>query len=100
VLPGLAGIKWQTTCCPILKGSLKDPKLPRPFKLRGYPVVPLLAIAGMVFVIANSSPALEMTRAISTYTGVVLAVFAVIGAIRVKAVMSKCLFKPVKPYLG
>jgi amino acid transporter len=78
----------------------RHPALPRPFKVPGYPVVPLLAIAGMVFVIANSSPAPEMTRAIATYTGVVLAVFAVIGAIWVKAVMKKGLFEPVKPHLG
>lgn len=78
----------------------RHPELPRPFKVPGYPAVPLLAIAGMVFVIANSSPAPEMTRAIATYTGVVLAVFAVVGAIWVKAVMKKGLFEPVTPHLG
>ncbi|WP_341890005.1 APC family permease [Variovorax sp. YR752] len=78
----------------------RHPELPRPFKVPGYPLVPLLAIAGMVFVIANSSPAPEMTRAIATYTGVVLLVFAVVGAVWVKAVMKKGLFEPVKPHLG
>lgn len=78
----------------------RHPELPRPFKVPGYPVVPLLAIAGMVFVIANSSPAPEMTQAIVTYTGVVLAVFAVVGAVWVKLVMKKGLFQPVKPHLG
>jgi amino acid transporter len=78
----------------------RHPELPRPFKVPGYPVVPVLAITGMVFVIANSSPAPEMTRAIVTYTGVVLAVFAVVGALWVKAVMKKGLFQPVKPHLG
>lgn len=77
----------------------RHPELPRPFKVPGYPVVPLLAIAGMVFIIANSSPAPEMTRATVTYTGVVLAVFAVVGALWVKAVMKKDLFEPVKPHL-
>src|SRR5690606_32218369 len=52
----------------------------RPFRVPGYPVVPVLAILGMLFVIANSSPAPELTRPIVTYTGVVLAVFAVVGA--------------------
>lgn len=78
----------------------RHPELPRPFKVPGYPVVPLLAIAGMVFVIANSSPAPEMTRDITTYTGVVLAVFAVVGAAWVKVVMKRGLFEPVKPHLG
>lgn len=78
----------------------RHPDLPRPFKVPGYPLVPVLAICGMVFVIANSSPAPEMTRAIATYTGVVLLVFAVVGAVWVKAVMNKGLFEPVKPHLG
>lgn len=79
---------------------VRHPQLPRPFKVPGYPVVPLLAIAGMVYVIANSSPAPEMTRAIVTYTGVVLALFAVVGAVWVKGVMKKGLFEPVTPHLG
>lgn len=78
----------------------RHPELPRPFRVPGYPVVPLLAIVGMVFVIANSSPAPEMTRAIVTYTGVVLALFAVVGALWVKVVMKKGLFEAVKPHLG
>ena len=78
----------------------RHPDLPRPFKVPGYPVVPLLAILGMLFVIANSSPAPELTRAIVTYTGVVLALFAVVGALWVKAVMKKGLFQPVQPRLG
>lgn len=78
----------------------RHPELPRPFKVPGYPVVPLLAIGGMVFVIATSSPAPEMTRSIITYTGVVLALFAAIGAWWVKAVMKKGLFEPVTPHLG
>jgi amino acid transporter len=72
----------------------------RPFRVPGYPVVPVLAIAGMLFVIANSSPAPELTRPIVTYTGVVLAVFAVVGAVWVKLVMKKGLFEPVTPHLG
>lgn len=78
----------------------RRPELARPFKVPGYPVVPLLAIAGMVFVIANSSPAPEMTESIVKYTGIVLALFAVVGAVWVKAVMKKGLFEPVKPHLG
>jgi amino acid transporter len=78
----------------------RHPELPRPFKVPGYPVVPLLAIVGMVFVIANSSPAPELTRPIATYTGVVLALFAVVGALWVKAVMKKGLFEPTRPHLG
>lgn len=73
------------------------PQRPRPFKVPGYPVVPALAIAGMVYVVANSSPAPEMTAQIVRYTGVVLAVFAVVGALWVKLVMGKGLFEPSLP---
>lgn len=73
------------------------PQRARPFRVPGYPVLPLLAIAGMVYVVANSSPAPEMTAQIVRYTGVVLAVFAVVGALWVKLVMKKGLFEPSLP---
>jgi amino acid transporter len=76
------------------------PALARPFKVPGYPLLPWLAVAGMVFVIANSSPAPEMTPAILRYTGIVLALFALVGAVWVKAVMKKGLFEPVQPHIG
>ena len=82
----------------VLRG--RHASMARPFRVPGYPVVPALAIAGMVFVIANSSPAPELTRPIVTYTGVVLAVFALVGAVWVKLVMKKGLFEPVKPHVG
>ena len=75
----------------------RHPDLPRPFKVPGYPVTPLLAIAGMGYVVANSSPAPEMTGQIVAYTGIVLALFAVVGAAWVKLVMKKGLFEPGTP---
>lgn len=73
------------------------PQRVRPFKMPGYPLIPVLAIAGMLFVVANSSPAPEMTGQIVRYTGIVLALFAVVGAFWVKAVMKKGLFEPSLP---
>lgn len=73
------------------------PQRARPFKVPGYPLVPVLAIAGMVFVVSNSSPAPEMTAQIVRYTGIVLGLFAVVGAVWVKGVMKKGLFEPTLP---
>ena len=73
------------------------PRRPRPFKVPGYPLIPVLAIAGMIFVVSYSSPAPEMTGQIVRYTGIVLALFAVVGAIWVKVVMKKGLFEPSLP---
>jgi len=75
----------------------RHPDLPRPFKVPGYPVTPVLAILGMGYVVANSSPAPEMTGQIVAYTGIVLALFAVVGAAWVKLVMKKGLFEPGRP---
>jgi amino acid transporter len=75
----------------------RHPDLPRPFKVPGYPVTPVLAILGMAYVVANSSPAPEMTAQIVAYTGIVLALFAVVGAAWVKLVMKKGLFEPGRP---
>lgn len=73
------------------------PGRPRPFRVPGHPLVPVLAIAGMVFVVGSSSPAPEMTAQIVRYTGIVLALFAVVGALWVKLVMKKGLFEPSLP---
>jgi hypothetical protein len=69
----------------------------RPFRVPGYPVVPVLAIIGMGVVVANCSPAPELTADIVKYTGIVLGVFAVVGAAWVKLVMKRGLFEPVAP---
>lgn len=73
------------------------PQRSRPFRMPGYPLIPVLAIAGMIFVISYSSPAPEMTGQIVRYTGIVLALFALVGAIWVKVVMKKGLFEPSLP---
>ena len=73
------------------------PAAPRPFRMPGYPLLPLAAIAGMVYVVANSSPAPELTAQIVRYTGIVLLLFAVIGALWVRFVMKKGLFEASLP---
>jgi amino acid transporter len=75
----------------------RRPEANRPFKVPGYPFTPILALIGMVLVVANSSPGPEMTRQIVEYTAIVLALFAVVGAIWVKFVMKIGMFQPVDP---
>lgn len=75
----------------------RHPAADRPFKVPGYPLTPILALVGMVLVVANSSPAPEMTHQIVEYTAIVLALFAVVGAVWVKFVMKRGMFEPVDP---
>ena len=75
----------------------RHPDMNRPFRVPGYPLVPLLAIAGMVYVVINSSPTPEMRPQILRYTATVLAIFAVISGLWVKLVMKRGLFEPTAP---
>jgi amino acid transporter len=77
----------------------RRPGLPRPFRVPGFPWVPLIAIAGMGYVVVNSAPTPELVPQIARYTGIVLAVFAVVGALWVKLVMKKGLFEPGTPVI-
>jgi amino acid transporter len=70
------------------------PAAPRPFRVPGYPVTPILAIVGMLYVVANCAPTPAMAPQIATYTGGVLAVFAITGGVWVKFVMRRGLFEP------
>jgi len=74
---------------------IRQPGVPRPYRAPLYPVLQLIAIGGMLFVVSQSSPAPELTSAIVEYTGIVLALFSVVGAVWVKAVMKRGLFEPV-----
>jgi amino acid transporter len=73
------------------------PDMRRPFRMPGYPVMPLLAIAGMVYIVINSAPTPELGPVIWRSMGAVLLVFAVVGAWWVKFVMKKGLFEPALP---
>jgi amino acid transporter len=70
------------------------PNARRPFRVPGFPAVPIGAIIGMLYVVVNCSPTPELAPQIATYTGGVLAVFAVIGGAWVRFVMKKGLFEP------
>lgn len=74
---------------------LRHPGWPRPFRVPGFPWLPLAAIAGMALVVANGSPAPELTPQIVRWTGIVLGLFAVVGGLWVKLVMKRGLFEPV-----
>jgi amino acid transporter len=75
----------------------RHPAWRRPFRVPWLPVLPLLAIADMAYVCVNASPTPEMRPQIVQYTGVVLIVFSVVGALWVKLKMKKGLFEPVTP---
>ena len=75
----------------------RHPELNRPFRVPGYPFVPLFAIAGMVYVVINSSPTPQMQPQIIKYTGIVLGTFAVLSFLWVKLVMKRGLFEPTAP---
>ena len=75
----------------------RHPELNRPFRVPGYPFVPLFAIAGMVYVVVNSSPTPQMQPQIIKYTGIVLGTFAVLSFLWVKLVMKRGLFEPTAP---
>ena len=90
---------FALVCLTVIYLRFKDPHLHRPFRTPLYPVVPILAMAGMGYVVLNSSPAPEMTPMIIRYTGIVLALFSVVGGVWVKFVMKKGLFEPMAPAL-
>jgi amino acid transporter len=75
----------------------RHPELNRPFRVPAYPFVPLFAIAGMVYVVINSSPTPQMQPQIIKYTGIVLGTFAVLSFLWVKLVMKRGLFEPTAP---
>ncbi len=70
------------------------PNAPRAFRMPGSPVIPVLAILGMLYVIAHSAPTPEMAPQIAKYAIAVLALFALVGAVWVKFVMHRRLFQP------
>jgi amino acid transporter len=76
---------------------VRHPDMPRPYRMPGFPLLPVLAIAGMAYVVVNSAPAPEMAPQIAQYTGIVLLLFALVSTAWVKFVMKKGLFEPGLP---
>ncbi|MCC7461166.1 MAG: APC family permease [Gammaproteobacteria bacterium] len=73
------------------------PHLRRPYRMPFSPVLPLLAIAGMIFVVLNSAPTPELAPVIWKALGAVLLVFALVDAWWVKFFMKKGWFEPTLP---
>ncbi|WP_020656757.1 APC family permease [Massilia niastensis] len=71
----------------------RRPDLPRPFRTPFYPLPQIAAMAGLLFVIFNSSPAPELTGPIVMYSGSVLGVFGIVAAVWVKCFMRQPLFR-------
>ena len=61
------------------------------------PLFPLLAIAGMIYVVLNSAPTPELAPVIWKSLGAVLLAFALVGAGWVKFAMKKGWFEPTLP---
>jgi len=75
----------------------RHPDWQRPFRVPLFPLLPIAAIATMAYVCFNAAPTPEMRPQIAEYTGIVLALFAIVGAAWVRGVMKKKLFEPVTP---
>jgi amino acid transporter len=75
----------------------RNPHRQRPFRVPLFPWLPITAIAAMAYVCLNAAPTPEMRPQIAEYTGVVLALFSVVGAAWVRGVMKRKLFEPVAP---
>jgi len=90
-------LAYMTAQVSLLVLRRRYPNHPRPFRVPGFPYVPILAILGMGFVVYHSAPTPEMGPQILRYTGGVLGLFAVVGAVWVKFVMRKGLFEPATP---
>jgi amino acid transporter len=75
----------------------RHPTWTRPFRMPFFPWLPVTAIAAMAYVCVNAAPTPEMRPQIAIYTGVVLALFAIVGAAWVRGAMQKKLFEPVMP---
>jgi amino acid transporter len=75
----------------------RHPAWTRPFRVPCFPVLPMIAVAAMAYVCVNAAPTPQMRPQIAEYTGVVLVLFAVVGATWVRGVMKKRLFDPVTP---
>ena len=73
----------------------RHPSWSRPFRMPLFPLLPLAASAGMIYVCLNAAPTPAMKPQIAQYTGVVLALISVIGVAWVKLVMKTGLFQPV-----
>jgi amino acid transporter len=75
----------------------RSPQVERPFRMPLCPWLPLEAIGAMLFIVSQSSPAPELTAQIVNYTGIVLGLFSVVGALWVKLIMKRGLFEAVVP---
>ena len=73
---------------------LHEPAAPRPYRVPLYPLPQIAAVLGLGYVIAHAAPAPEMEGPIFAALGWVLGLVALIGALWVRLVMKRALFKP------
>ena len=72
---------------------LHAPGAPRPYRVPLYPLPQIVAVLGLGYVIAHAAPAPEMEGPIFAALGWVLGLVALIGALWVRLVMKRALFK-------
>lgn len=73
---------------------LHEPDAPRPYRVPLYPMPQIVAVLGLGYVIAHAAPAPEMEGPIFAALGWVLGLVALIGALWVRWMMKRPLFKP------
>jgi amino acid transporter len=73
---------------------LHAPQAPRPYRVPLYPLPQIVAVLGLGYVIAHAAPAPEMEGPIFMALGWVLGTVALIGALWVRFVMRRPLFRP------
>lgn len=73
---------------------LHAPQAPRAYRVPLYPLPQLVAVLGLGYVIAHAAPAPEMEGPIFMALGWVLGTVALIGAVWVRFVMRRPLFRP------
>jgi len=70
------------------------PNLARPYRSRWFPMPQIVGIAGMLYCVMSVSPDAALTRSIYLYTGVVLALVALVALAWVKWGLRRKLFEP------
>ena len=83
---------FSDLACIVLR--VRYPKRPRTFKLPLGPVIPLIGMAGTVYMILNIDPDPAVRKSIYIAVGLIAAALAVYAALWVKLVMKDKLFRP------
>ncbi|XME01623.1 APC family permease [Lachnospiraceae bacterium C1.1] len=87
---------YCVSCINVLVFRRKMAKVPRTFKVPGGPIIPLLGIAGNIFMIYNIAADNETRLMIYKIVGIIFAVLSIYAFIWVKKIMKLPLFKAIE----